>query len=42
MVKFAHASEEEFARIIDFYDVPWMYEPRSFPLGRKGLKNKWF
>jgi hypoxanthine phosphoribosyltransferase len=36
MVKFAHPSEEEFARILDFYGVPWMYEPRSFPIGRKG------
>ncbi len=36
MVRFAHASEEEFARILDFYGVPWMYEPRSFPIGRKG------
>ncbi|APV44969.1 hypoxanthine phosphoribosyltransferase [Dehalogenimonas formicexedens] len=35
MVKFNHASEEEFARILDFYNVPWMYEPRSFPIGRK-------
>ncbi len=36
MVKFAHPSEEEFGRILDFYGVPWMYEPRSFPIGRKG------
>jgi bifunctional protein TilS/HprT len=36
MVKFAHASEGEFARILDFYGVPWMYEPRSFPIGHKG------
>ncbi len=31
-VRFAHASEEEFARILDFYGVVWQYEPRSFPL----------
>jgi len=31
-VTFAHPSEEEFARILDFYDVEWIYEPRSFPL----------
>ena len=31
-VRFAHASEEEFARILDFYGVAWQYEPRSFPL----------
>jgi len=29
---FAHESEEEFARILDFYGVRWEYEPRSFPL----------
>jgi len=29
---FAHPSEEEFARILDFYRIPWLYEPRSFPL----------
>lgn len=31
-VRFAHESEEEFARILDFYGVVWQYEPRSFPL----------
>ena len=30
--RFAHASEEEFARILDFYGLRWEYEPRSFPL----------
>jgi hypoxanthine phosphoribosyltransferase len=29
---FAHPSEAEFARILDFYMVPWQYEPRSFAL----------
>jgi hypothetical protein len=29
---FAHASEAELARILDFYGVAWEYEPRSFPL----------
>jgi|GEM_PF-623820 hypoxanthine phosphoribosyltransferase len=29
---FAHPSEAEFARILDFYRIPWQYEPRSFPL----------
>ena len=29
---FAHPSEVEFARILDFYGVKWEYEPRSFPL----------
>jgi hypoxanthine phosphoribosyltransferase len=31
-VRFAHESEEEFARILDFYGVTWEYEPRSFTL----------
>ena len=29
---FAHPSEREFARILDFYRVAWQYEPRSFVL----------
>jgi hypoxanthine phosphoribosyltransferase len=29
--RFAHASEAEFARILDFYGVEWLYEPKSFP-----------
>ena len=31
-VTFAHPSEEEFARLLDFYEIEWLYEPRSFPL----------
>jgi hypothetical protein len=31
-VAFAHPSEEEFSRILDFYQIEWQYEPRSFPL----------
>jgi bifunctional protein TilS/HprT len=31
-VNFSHPSEEEFARLLDFYQVEWLYEPRSFPL----------
>jgi hypoxanthine phosphoribosyltransferase len=30
--EFAHPSEEEFANILDFYCVEWLYEPQSFPL----------
>ncbi len=33
---FAHPSEEEFARILDFYRIEWKYEPRSFPLVWEG------
>jgi hypothetical protein len=29
---FAHASEEELARILDYYQVRWEYEPRRFPI----------
>jgi hypothetical protein len=29
---FAHPSEEEFARLLEFYGVDWQYEPHSFPL----------
>ena len=31
---FAHPSEERIARLLDFYDVRWEYEPRSFVLER--------
>jgi|SRR5579864_1635087 len=31
-VRFAHASEAEFAKILDFYGIRWRYEPQSFPL----------
>jgi len=30
--EFVHPSEEEFARLLDFYRIEWLYEPRSFPL----------
>lgn len=30
--RFAHASEAELARILDFYMVRWQYEPRTFPI----------
>ncbi len=30
--RFAHASEAEFARILDYYRVEWEYEPRTFPI----------
>jgi hypoxanthine phosphoribosyltransferase len=32
--RFAHHVEEEFARLLDFYGVPWEYEPREFILER--------
>jgi hypoxanthine phosphoribosyltransferase len=30
--RFAHPVEAEFARILDFYGIPWEYEPRTFTL----------
>ena len=29
-ISFAHESEEEFAHILDFYNITWQYEPRTF------------
>jgi hypoxanthine phosphoribosyltransferase len=31
---FAHPIEEEFAHILDYYGVAWLYEPHTFPLAR--------
>jgi hypothetical protein len=31
-IVFSHPSEEEFARILDFYGIEWRYEPTTFPL----------
>ena len=30
--KFAHPSEEEFAQLLDYYQINWEYEPRTFIL----------
>ncbi|MGH2591346.1 MAG: cytidylate kinase family protein, partial [Actinomycetota bacterium] len=32
VVGFAHASERQFAQLLDFYQIEWDYEPRSFDL----------
>ena len=32
-VEFAHPSEQEFARFLDYYRIRWVYEPVSFPIG---------
>jgi hypoxanthine phosphoribosyltransferase len=29
---FAHESEKEFAKILDFYRIKWEYEPKTFTL----------
>jgi hypoxanthine phosphoribosyltransferase len=31
-VTFSHPSEAEFARILDFYQIGWKYEPKTFAL----------
>jgi hypothetical protein len=31
-VPFAHASERQFAKLLDFYGIEWDYEPTSFDL----------
>jgi hypothetical protein len=31
-VRFAHESERQFARLLDFYVIDWVYEPREFTL----------
>jgi bifunctional protein TilS/HprT len=35
---FAHPSEEDFAKLLDFYCIEWLYEPRSFALRWEGEK----
>ncbi|MCL6106723.1 MAG: hypothetical protein M1309_05175 [Actinobacteria bacterium] len=37
--KFANRSEEECARVLDYYRIPWMYEPRTFVLERDAKGN---
>jgi hypothetical protein len=32
LVEFAHDSERQFARLLDFYGISWEYEPKSFPI----------
>jgi hypothetical protein len=39
LVPFAHASERQFARLLDFYQIEWQYEPRSFDLERDAAGN---
>jgi hypothetical protein len=33
-VRFAHNSERQFAKLLDFYGIAWQYEPRTFTLER--------
>jgi hypothetical protein len=34
VVRFAHNSERQFAKLLDFYNIAWEYEPRTFTLER--------
>lgn len=38
-VRFAHNSERQFAKLLDFYQVVWEYEPRTFVLERDADGN---
>ena len=37
-IEFAHPSEQEFARFLDYYRIRWVYEPVSFPVAWDGTK----
>ena len=42
--RFAHGSDAEFARLLDFYQVEWRYEPCTFPIAWDASGNivEWF
>src|SRR5438094_4181260 len=37
-VEFAHPSEQEFARFLDYYRIRWQYRPVSFPIAWEGTR----
>ena len=37
--EFAHPSERQFARVMDFYRIRWEYEPKTFPIEWDENKN---
>jgi hypothetical protein len=39
VTRFAHNSERQFAKLLDFYNIAWEYEPRTFILERDGEGN---
>ena len=43
-MRFAHNSERQFAKLLDFYGIAWEYEPRTFTLqwDRNGLPAQAF
>src|SRR5207245_11002802 len=38
-LQFAHNSERQFAKLLDFYAIAWEYEPRTFVLERDSDGN---
>ena len=38
-MRFAHNSERQFAKLLDFYAIAWEYEPRTFVLERDAEGN---
>jgi hypothetical protein len=38
-VVFAHNSERQFAKLLDFYNIEWEYEPHTFVLERDAQGN---
>jgi hypoxanthine phosphoribosyltransferase len=38
-VEFAHNSERQFAKLLDFYGIEWAYEPHTFVLERDPRGN---
>ena len=42
--RFAHNSERQFAKLLDFYGIAWEYEPRTFTLewDRQGRPSQAF
>ena len=38
-MRFAHNSERQFAKLLDFYGIAWEYEPRTFVLERDRAGN---
>jgi hypothetical protein len=31
-IRFSHPAEKAFAKVLDFYEIEWEYEPTTFPL----------
>ncbi len=44
LVEFAHEAERQFAKLLDFYDIDWEYEPHEFAIefDDEGQPSKFF